>query len=82
MAVLSFLALAAAFAVVFGGIMWVGKRARRRGIGGEVMGPFEELWHPAAREYRFMIRVQEVRRVPLPATGDKLRRRRKPSRPA
>lgn len=35
------------------------------------MGPFEEMWHPAAHRFRAEIRVQETRTVPMPPQGDK-----------
>ena len=54
-------------AAVLGALAWLGVRGRRRGVGGEVMGPFEEMWHPAATRYRAEIRVQAERMVPLPS---------------
>ncbi|MET7865627.1 hypothetical protein [Micromonospora taraxaci] len=42
------LVVAACVAAILGILTWLGARVRRRGIGGEVMGPFEEMWHPAA----------------------------------
>lgn len=34
------------------------------------MGPFEEMWHPAATRYRTEIRVQEERMTPRPSADD------------
>ena len=45
---LAVLAFFGALAVVAGGLAWLGSRLRRRGVGSDVMGPFEEIWHPAA----------------------------------
>ncbi|MEU7974533.1 hypothetical protein AB0B48_21110 [Micromonospora sp. NPDC049089] len=58
-------------AAVLGTLWWLASRVRRRGIGGEVMGPFEEMWHPAAHRFRAEIRVQESRAVPMPPQGGK-----------
>lgn len=69
-AFLAFLATAAGVASVAAGLAWLGRRVRRRGAGGEVMGPFEEIWHPAAHRARLEIEVQEERMVPLPSPGD------------
>lgn len=49
-------------------LTWMAARVRRRGIGGDVMGPFDEIWHPAAHRFRAEIRVHEERVVPLPST--------------
>ncbi|MEH1015922.1 hypothetical protein V6U90_22775 [Micromonospora sp. CPCC 206060] len=68
--VLAFLAVAGCVAAIAGGPAWLGSRARRRGVGGEVMGPFEEIWHPAAPRYRAEIRVQEQRMAPRPSADD------------
>jgi hypothetical protein len=46
------------------------------------MGPFDEIWHPAAHRFRFEIQVQEERMVPLPSPGDRLSPSdREPGRP-
>lgn len=68
--VLIFLVFACCVALVLAALRWLGIRGRRRGVGGEVMGPFEEMWHPAATRYRAEIRVQEERMAPgLSADG-------------
>ncbi|WBB75053.1 hypothetical protein O7602_05865 [Micromonospora sp. WMMD1128] len=51
-------------------LAWLAARVRRRGIGDNVMGPFEEIWHPAAHRFRAEIRVHDERVVPLPSAGD------------
>ncbi|WP_309246279.1 hypothetical protein [Verrucosispora sioxanthis] len=75
--VLMFVVVVACLAAILGALGWLGVRVRRRGIGGEMMGPFEEIWHPAAYRSRMEIRVQEERMVPTPSPDDlgKLRRR-------
>ncbi|TYC23877.1 hypothetical protein FXF52_13405 [Micromonospora sp. MP36] len=60
-------------AVVLSLLGWLASRVRRLGIGGDVMGPFDEIWHPAARRFRAEIQVYEERMVPLPAAGDRKR---------
>lgn len=67
---LAFLGTAAGVAAIAAGLVWLGRRVRRRGVGGEVMGPFEEIWHPAAHRARMELEVQEERMVPLPSPGD------------
>ncbi|MGI5215181.1 hypothetical protein [Plantactinospora sp. CA-290183] len=74
--VLGYLVVVCCLAAILGGLAWLGSRARRRGVGGEVMGPFEEIWHPAAERFRAEIRVQEERMVPMPSPGDPDNRRR------
>ncbi|MCZ7435821.1 hypothetical protein O7598_05385 [Micromonospora sp. WMMC241] len=51
-------------------LAWLAARVRRRGVGDNVMGPFEEIWHPAAHRYRAEVKVHEERVVPLPSAGD------------
>lgn len=72
--VLAFVAVLALFAVVLGGLMLLALRVRRRGLSGSysLMGPFDELWHPAAVQARVEIQVQDERADPLPAPGDRL----------
>lgn len=36
------------------------------------MGPFEELWHPAAVRARVETQVQEELAAPTPTPGDRL----------
>jgi hypothetical protein len=50
-------------------LAWRGSRVRRRGVGGDVMGPFDEIWHPAAHRFRAEIKVYEERVVP-PRSGE------------
>ncbi|HEY2190921.1 MAG TPA: hypothetical protein VGH76_01285 [Actinomycetospora sp.] len=52
---------------VVGGLPLFAARARRGGGGASVMGPFEEMWHPAARRARVEVEVAEERRVPTPS---------------
>ncbi|NES16826.1 MULTISPECIES: hypothetical protein [Micromonospora] len=60
-----------ALAVVLSLLSWLASRVRRRGVGGDVMGPLDEIWHPAAHRFRAEIEVHEERVLPLPAPGDR-----------
>jgi hypothetical protein len=61
-------------AAVLALLAWLGSRVRRRGVGGDVMGPFDEIWHPAAHRFRAEIEVHEERVLPLPSAGDRSHR--------
>lgn len=65
------------FAVVFGVMLWAfarfGSRVKRKGIGGGIMGPIDEAWHPSADRFRREIAVHEQRVLP-PRPGDDLHR--------
>jgi hypothetical protein len=52
------------------GIAWLGRRARRRGIGGSVLSPFEEIWDPVAHRTQIEVQVQAEQAAPAPAPGD------------
>ncbi|GAA1829989.1 hypothetical protein GCM10009682_55960 [Luedemannella flava] len=57
-------------------LAWLGVRARRRdggAAGAAVVGPFEEIWHPAAHRARFETHTVEERVMPAPSPGDRLR---------
>jgi hypothetical protein len=59
------LGLLAAFALVVAALWWLAVRVRRRG-GGDVLGPFDELWHPAAHRPGIEVQEQPDRRTPAP----------------
>jgi hypothetical protein len=63
------LGVVAAFALVGAALWWLAVRVRRRG-GGDVLGPFDELWHPAAHRTRIEIQEQAERRTPAPSPRD------------
>ncbi|WP_431913827.1 hypothetical protein [Micromonospora carbonacea] len=71
---LAIVLVAGSLAAILGLLAWLAARVRRRGIGDNVMGPFEEIWHPAAHRFRAEIKVHEERMVPLPSAGDPKRR--------
>jgi hypothetical protein len=53
----------------------LGRRARRRRIGGSLLAPLEEIWDPRAHATHVEIHVHADRRDPAPAPGDPLRER-------
>jgi hypothetical protein len=65
-------AVLAIYASVLGGLVWIAHRVRRRGGGASLMGPFEEIWHPAAHQAHLEIEVQDGRPEPAPAPGGRL----------
>jgi hypothetical protein len=70
------LELVGAVVVVPALFAWLGRRARRRGIGGSVLAPFEEIWDPVAHRTHIEVQVQAEQRAPSPAPGDPPSRRR------
>jgi hypothetical protein len=56
--------------LVLAGLPWLARRVRRRGVGGDVLGPFEEMWHPAAHRARMDSQIQEERRDETPSPDD------------
>ena len=60
----------AAIILVPVGYAFVGARARRRGIGGSVMAPLEEIWDPIAHNTNIEVHVQAEQVTPAPAPGD------------
>lgn len=71
----AFLVVAGCFAAVLGAFVWLARRVRRRGVGGALMGPVDEIYHPAAHRFRLEIQVQAERMVPLPSPDDQRRGR-------
>jgi hypothetical protein len=64
------------FAAGLAAVMWLmwgfARFANRRGIGGNLMGIADDLYHPAAREQQEEHRAAEERVVPIPSPGDPL----------
>jgi hypothetical protein len=54
------------FALALWAFALFARRVRRSGMGGGIMGPMDEVWHPAAHRFRQEIQIQEERMVPLP----------------
>jgi hypothetical protein len=65
------LVLAAVFAPVLVGLPVLAAHARRTGVGAGVLGPFEELWYPAAVRARTEAEVAEFRPAEAPPPGDR-----------
>jgi len=74
-------AVAGGFAVILGAVAWLGTRIRRRGIGGGLMGPIDEIYNPGAHRARLEIQTHEERMVPVPSPNDQWRRIRNRVRP-
>jgi hypothetical protein len=71
------LELVGAVVLVPAGLAWLGRRARRRGIGGSVLAPFEEIWDPVAHRTHIEVQVQAEQGMPAPAPGDPATRPRR-----
>lgn len=67
---LGLLVTAGALTAVASGLTWLGSRLRRRSVASDVMGPFEEIWHPAAHRARLELQVYEERVIPAPSPDD------------
>jgi hypothetical protein len=63
------LGLVAGLAAVVAALWRLAVRVRRRGAG-DVLGPFDELWHPAAHRTRIEKQEQSERRAPAPSPED------------
>jgi hypothetical protein len=53
-------------AAVLGGFVWLALRIRRRGLGGGVLGPVDEIYRPTAHRARIQIEAQQVLAAPGP----------------
>jgi hypothetical protein len=60
----------AALVLILGGYVWLGRRARRRGIGGSVLAPFEEIWDPGAHRTNVEVAQFAEQRAPAQTPGD------------
>lgn len=56
-------------AMILGGLAWLAARARRRGVGHEIMGPVDMIYRPHTYEVVRELRVQQERVVELPRSG-------------
>ncbi|GAA4735558.1 hypothetical protein [Phytohabitans rumicis] len=68
---LVFLAVAGGFAAILGAVAWLGTRIRRRGIGGGLMGPIDEIYNPGAHRARLDVQTHEERVAPMPSPDDR-----------
>lgn len=71
---LAVVVLAAVFGFGPAALVLLVRRVRRRGVGSgySLMGPFDELWNPAALNARLDASAQEERPAPAPSPGDRL----------
>ncbi|MFT3661897.1 MAG: hypothetical protein QM809_10990 [Gordonia sp. (in: high G+C Gram-positive bacteria)] len=56
--------------LIAGGFGWAASRARRRGLGGSLVGPFQDMWDPAAGRAQVAIEAQAEIGAPAPSPGD------------
>lgn len=68
-AFLALLAILAGLGLILAGLTRLASRVRRRGAG-DVMGPFEEIWHPVAHQARIEIHARSEQRAPMPSPDD------------
>lgn len=68
--VLAFVAVIAGIAAILGGLALLASRARSRRIGGAFMGPFDEIYNPAAHRARIEIHQQAEHAAPRPSPDD------------
>lgn len=66
---MEFLVLIVVVALLLTALMRFAVWARRKGIGGGIMGPIDEAWHPSADRFRRETAVHEQRVLP-PRPGD------------
>jgi hypothetical protein len=67
------LVVAAGFAIILGAFMWLASTMRRRGLGGAVMGPLDEVYQPNAHRSRFDLQVQEEVGSPAASPDDQVK---------
>jgi hypothetical protein len=65
-----FLVVGGGYAAVIGSLIWIAIRVRRSGVGGSVLGVFDEIYHPDAHGSRLVIQVLEQRGVSMPSPDD------------
>ena len=53
------------------GVWLLGRRARRRGIGGSVLAPLEEIWDPISSRTNIEVQLQAEQEAPAPSPGDR-----------
>jgi hypothetical protein len=56
--------------LIMGGFVWLASQVRRRGIGGGVMGPIQDMWDPITYHTNTEMHVQAERKTPAPSPGD------------
>ncbi len=61
--------IVAALVAVPVAVALLGRRARRRGIGGSVLAPLEEIWDPVANRTNIEVQVQAEQAAPAPGVA-------------
>ncbi|HEY0639435.1 MAG TPA: hypothetical protein VGD67_17450 [Pseudonocardiaceae bacterium] len=67
--VLPLLAIAAGYATLLGGLVWLAARARRRRAGA-VLSAIDEIFNPASHRTHVEVHAQYERHAPAPLPGD------------
>jgi hypothetical protein len=60
----------AVFALILGSFPWLASCVRRRGVGGSVLEPIQDMWDPTVHRTQIEIHVQAERQAPAPSPGD------------
>lgn len=55
------------FALLLGAFALFARRMRKRGLGGAIMGPIDEAWHPSGIRSRLDVETREERGVSTPS---------------
>lgn len=61
---------AGVLAAILGSLAWLASRARRRGVGREIMGPVDLIYRPHTHQINIQIQVREERVLPMPSADD------------
>jgi hypothetical protein len=72
--IVPWMAFVAVLAALLGSLAWLASRARRSGVGREIMGPVDLMYRPHTHQINLEIQVQEERKVAIPSPGDPLER--------
>ncbi|MEV0468248.1 hypothetical protein AB0I30_32125 [Nocardia tengchongensis] len=70
--VVAFAIAIAPIALVAGAFGLVVVRARRKRLGGSIVGPFQEMWDPGARRIQIEVETRAEDAVPAPSPDDPL----------
>lgn len=68
--VVGLLAVAALYGSVLAALVWLAAKVRRSRVGGGLMGPFEQMWHPEGHQFRIEIEQLAERGVSTPSPDD------------
>ena len=69
--IVPWLVTAAVLTAILRGLVWLGVRARRRGVGREIMGPVDLIYRPHTQLINAEIQVQETLVAPKSLPGDR-----------